>query len=176
MRREWHVLQMRPMSSGKKFSEHRSNKMLQNFFRQRFFLRFDVGDSFDSYTSTFTSCFAFLQVFISASGRVKHVMRVHNSRGIPVVSSAPFTDSREAPDNIVIDPETGTHRVKCPFQHRDGAVILVKTVKDFRDHISIDHPDKEKCCLICAKPFGTKGELVEHLQAHSGNYKLQSLQ
>ena len=106
---------------------------------------------------------------------MKHVMRVHNSRGIPVVSSAPFTDSSEAPDNIVIDPESGTHRVKCPFEHRDSAVILVKTVKDFRDHISIDHPDKEKCCLICAKPFGTKRELVEHLQTHSGDYTFPEL-
>ena len=112
------------------------------------------------------------QIFISASGRAKHVMRVHNSRGIPAASSAPFADSGTAPDNIVVDPETGTHRVRCPFEHGDGAVVLVKTVKDFRDHISVDHPDKEKCCLICAKPFETKGELVEHLQTHSGKEKL----
>ena len=112
-----------------------------------------------------------LQVFISASGRAKHVMRVHNSRGIPAASSAPFADSGTAPDNIVVDPETRTHRVRCPFEHSDGAVVLVKTVKDFRDHISVDHPDKEKCCLICAKPFETKGELVEHLQTHSGKDK-----
>ena len=139
-----------------------------NVLRQEFYL-----DSFTSFTSS--SCLALLQIFVSASGRGKHVMRVHNSRGIPAVSSAPFTDSREAPDNIVIDPESGTHRVKCPFEHRDGAVILVKTVKDFRDHISVDHPDKEKCCLICAKPFGTKRELVEHLQTHSGDYTFPEL-
>ena len=111
------------------------------------------------------------QVFVSASGRVKHVMRVHNSRVIPAVSNAAFADSSEAPDNIVVDPETGTHQVKCPFEHRDGVTVLVKTVKDFRDHISIDHPDKEKCCLICAVPLSSKGELIEHLQTHSGDLK-----
>ena len=101
-------------------------------------------------------------------------MRVHNSRGIPVISNAAFADSSEAPDNIVIDPETGAHQVKCPFEHRDGVTVLVKTVKDFRDHISIDHPDKEKCCLICAKPFSSKGELIEHLQTHSGDMNVEN--
>jgi hypothetical protein len=69
------------------------------------------------------------QVFTSATGRSKHVIRVHNSKEI---ASREEDNDAPLPDNVVVDPDTGTHRVKCPFEHRDGNVVLVRTLKDFR--------------------------------------------
>ena len=104
------------------------------------------------------------QAFTSATGRSKHVMRVHSQKEIGGATA----DSVQ-PDNIMIDAETGVQSVKCPFDHQpEGAVVLVRTLKDFRDHIAADHPEKDKSCMICTAPFDTKEALVEHLQTHSG--------
>lgn len=99
--------------------------------------------------------------FVSALGKEKHALRVHAT-----------TDRHNAGHN---DDETSSYQVdmvdmgfSCPF-HPQRTDTSFLNVKELKNHIKADHPEKDKSCIGCGLDCGTRKALLEHIQTH-GSY------
>ena len=87
--------------------------------------------------------------FVSAIGKSKHMKRVHNQK-----------DS----DTLAAKNEEKDFLHHCPFEGRND--IRFQSIKELKDHIKENHPDKDKSCIGCGLNCDTRDKLMEHIQEH----------
>ena len=85
--------------------------------------------------------------FVSAIGKSKHMKRVHNQKD----SDSPGAN----------EEKHFLHH--CPFESTD---VRFQSIKELKDHIKENHPDKDKSCIGCGFNCDTREKLMDHIQEH----------